>query len=160
MGNLDPTDLKSVKDRLLFYINYKNITPGRFEKMTKLSNGYIHNIVNTISDKTFENKIRPVFTDLNKVWILHGEGEMLIKESLLIDDKTCKQLNIDIKNLPHAEQMEMLHKQIKNLEDIIEKKDKENEDRLKSLVEVIAKERNAIIDVLQKAIKETKKESI
>ncbi|WP_288446174.1 helix-turn-helix domain-containing protein [uncultured Chryseobacterium sp.] len=72
------------------------------------------------------------------------------------DSKTIE----NIKNKPHDEQMGMLYERIGFLENLIEKKDKENEERIRMLVDVIAKERNAIIDVLVKSMKEQKKESM
>lgn len=66
----------TVKQRLIDYLAFKKIGQNRFEKMAGVSNGYIHNLKN--APKTLIlTKILQVAPDLNRVWLLTGEGEML-----------------------------------------------------------------------------------
>ena len=78
-NNLD-TEQNSVKNRLLQFLEYKNISQKRFEEMCGLSNGYVNNIRKSIKLDTYKEKIEPIFPELNKKWLLLGEGEMLIEE--------------------------------------------------------------------------------
>lgn len=150
------TEKSSVKERLIEFINHENLSQSKFEKKANLSNGYVNNIKNSISDKVFDFRIHPAFPHLNKVWLLHGIGEMKIG----LDADNSADKTSTIKNKPHDEQMKILYDRINDLEELMLAKDKENEERIKLLVEVIAKERNAIIDVIMKSFKEQKKESI
>lgn len=78
-NNLD-TEQNSVKNRLLQFLEHKNISQKRFEEMCGLSNGYVNNIRKSIKLDTYKEKIEPIFPELNKKWLLLGEGEMLIEE--------------------------------------------------------------------------------
>lgn len=66
----------TIKQRLISFIEYKNIPVRKFEILCKLSNGYIRSLRNAPSvDKL--SHILETFPDLNRVWLLTGEGEML-----------------------------------------------------------------------------------
>lgn len=78
-NNLD-TEQNSVKNRLLQFLEHKNISQKRFEEMCGLSNGYVNNIRKSIKLDTYKEKIEPIFPELNKKWLLLGEGEMLIED--------------------------------------------------------------------------------
>ena len=67
---------KTVKQRLIEYLKYKNIGQVKFAESIGLSRGYVNNIVNSIQPKTL-HKITMYYTDLNTSWLLTGEGEML-----------------------------------------------------------------------------------
>lgn len=95
--NTNNTELLSVKDRIIFFINSKNLSQRKFEILTNLSNGYINNIKNSISEKKFEDNIKPVFPELNKMWLLHGEGQMLIGEESQTKEAPFPELPIDQK---------------------------------------------------------------
>lgn len=67
----------SVKQRLIQYIRYKELSIRAFEKSVALSNGYINNITQSIS----ETKLKTItlhYPDLNPVWIIFGQGDMLL----------------------------------------------------------------------------------
>ena len=65
-----------IKDRIKSYIAHKEISQREFERRIKKSNGYVNNIVNTISADVI-NDISKEFDDLNINWLITGEGEML-----------------------------------------------------------------------------------
>lgn len=124
MKNTENTDLKSVKDRLIYFINSKGLSQGRFEKITNLSNGYVNNIKNTITDKTFDHKIKPSFPDLNKLWILHGDGDMIISAETTIStgskEDDFSKLSVDDKLNYLYKQNEDLKEENENLKDLLE----------------------------------------
>ncbi|WP_126654073.1 hypothetical protein [Chryseobacterium aureum] len=125
MENKTPenTEFLSVKERLIKFINEENLSQSKFEKKANLSNGYVNNIKNSISDKIFDFRIHPAFPHLNKIWLFHGIGEMKTE----IYKKENSSLDSPIKNKPHDEQMAILHKDILDLK-------KENEE-LKDMVD-------------------------
>lgn len=66
----------SVKERLLKYIEYKNLNKNKFEKICGLGVGYVSNISKSLGESGHE-KISNKFPELNMIWLLYGEGEML-----------------------------------------------------------------------------------
>lgn len=64
------------KDRITALLNHLNMTKHEFERVCGLSNGYVSKISKSIGYKGLE-KILEHFPQVNKNWILYGEGEML-----------------------------------------------------------------------------------
>lgn len=67
----------TTKDRLLKYIEHTGLATSRFENLCGLSNGYVRNLKSQIGEDKLSN-ILNVFPELSKIWLLTGEGEMLI----------------------------------------------------------------------------------
>lgn len=65
-----------VKDRLLSIINFLNMPVAVFERRCGLSNGYIKKCKGNIGAAKLDG-ILTAFPDLNREWLLYGEGEML-----------------------------------------------------------------------------------
>lgn len=70
------TDNQSVKDRLKIYIKYLGIGQSKFEKQCNLSNGYINNSKGNFGASKLEYILK-LHPELNREWLLTGEGEML-----------------------------------------------------------------------------------
>lgn len=67
---------QSVKQRLVNFIKYKSLSQKRFEESVGLSNGYINSLRHAPSDKKLRQIIE-VYPELNRVWLLTGEGQMI-----------------------------------------------------------------------------------
>lgn len=67
---------RTVKQRLMDFIQYKGLSQGKFERMCNMSNGYLNNLKKTIGSEKLQNVCR-AFPDLNTEWLLYGEGKML-----------------------------------------------------------------------------------
>lgn len=66
----------TIKERTYSFIEYKGITVKKFEELCGLSNGYISSMRKGFgSDKL--NNVLIMFPELNREWLLYGEGEML-----------------------------------------------------------------------------------
>lgn len=66
----------TIKERIYSFIEYKGITVKKFEELCGLSNGYISSMRKGFgSDKL--NNVLTMFPELNREWLLYGEGEML-----------------------------------------------------------------------------------
>lgn len=65
-----------IGERISEYASRKGITIAEFERISGLGNGYVRKIRNTVGRRKLED-ILAAFPDLNKVWLLTGEGEML-----------------------------------------------------------------------------------
>lgn len=66
----------TVKERLIHFLKYKRLSQKKFEETVGLSNGYVNNIRRSITEDKLQ-KIVLRFPDLNKSWLLFGEGEMI-----------------------------------------------------------------------------------
>lgn len=76
----------TVKQRLINFIKYKELSQKRFEGMIGAGNGYVKNISRGIgADK--QKRIKEVFPELNMAWLLLGEGNMLVEVVEHDDDK-------------------------------------------------------------------------
>lgn len=65
-----------VADRLNQFFQAKNLTNYQAEKVCGLSNGYFRNMRKAPSEKILES-ILNTFPELNKEWLLSGNGEMI-----------------------------------------------------------------------------------
>lgn len=69
----------SVKQRLMHFIESKNISVREFERLCGLSNGYMKSLRHAPkSDKL--SAILSTYPELNDTWLLTGEGSMLNEE--------------------------------------------------------------------------------
>ncbi len=67
--------MEELKERLLLYINSLGITKSEFERKSGLSNGYLNKLKGYVGQEKL-NCILEAYPDLNRVWLLTGEGEM------------------------------------------------------------------------------------
>lgn len=85
---------QTVKERLVRFIKYKKLSQKRFEETVGLSNGYVNNIRQSIT----QNKLQQIslcFPELNKAWLLTGEGNMLLDSDVtLIPPTTIKEYTV------------------------------------------------------------------
>lgn len=80
-----------MKKRLIEFLAYLCIGQTKFEEKVGLSRGLINKIKGDISLKTLY-KIETAYPDLNKEWLISGEGEMLRNNSNLYKDEQNKEL--------------------------------------------------------------------
>lgn len=66
----------AVKKRIYAFIESKGIPVKRFEELCGLSNGYISSMRKGFG-KDKLNNVLSVFPELNRDWLIYGEGEML-----------------------------------------------------------------------------------
>lgn len=63
-----------IGERISEYAAKKGITIADFERICGLGNGSVRKIRNTIGRRKLEDVLK-AFPDLNRVWLLTGEGE-------------------------------------------------------------------------------------
>lgn len=68
-----------MKDRIITYIKYIGVSQKRFEETVGVSNGYVNNVKASPSSTVLQ-KIFSACPDLNKDWLLTGEGPMLTSD--------------------------------------------------------------------------------
>lgn len=69
-------DISTIKNRIEKFIESQGIKRSVFERSCGLSNGYIRNLKENPSAAKIED-ILSMYPELNRVWLLSGEGEML-----------------------------------------------------------------------------------
>ena len=67
----------TVKDRLLTLIAEIGVSVNMFERICGLSQGYVKNLRKGLSEEMWE-RISRAYPDVSKVWLLTGEGDMLL----------------------------------------------------------------------------------
>ena len=70
------TENQTVKERLKIFIKYLDIGQGKFEKTCGFSNGNINNSKGNFGASKIEDILKK-YPELNRVWLMTGEGEML-----------------------------------------------------------------------------------
>lgn len=66
----------TVKQRLVQFIKMMHLTQKAFEERCGMGNGYVNSIRKGIGPEKMQDIIR-AFPELNRTWLLFGEGEML-----------------------------------------------------------------------------------
>ena len=78
-----------IKQRLLDFIDHKNLSVNRFCTMCGFSSAYVRNIQKTISQR-YLKIISKAFPDLNIHWLETGEGQMLNEViPINVQNNTC-----------------------------------------------------------------------
>ena len=92
----------AVKQRLVQFIKMMHLTQRAFEQRCGMSNGYVANIRKGIGEDYLLN-IAQQFPQLNRAWLLFGEGEMLKTTSTFSGDITIGDVNnSNISNVGHG----------------------------------------------------------
>lgn len=71
----------SIQERFQVFISYKHLSKRKFQNSIGVSNSYIQNIVNGISDDVL-NSIMKIYPELNTDWLLTGKGNMLLNPTV------------------------------------------------------------------------------
>lgn len=66
----------TISQRIKAFANYKRISIAEFEKRANLSNGYANNVSKGIGSEKLKG-ILEAFSELNREWLLYGEGSMI-----------------------------------------------------------------------------------
>lgn len=103
-----------VKDRLKLFIASKGLTNQRFESEAGLSNGYVANMRKGVGNDALE-RISNKFPELNKSWLLTGEGNMLKEQSVSTNSENTNQQSDDMTIQKLLEALERNDEQINSL---------------------------------------------
>lgn len=104
----------TTKDRTLRFITLKGLSVKKFEEMCGLSNGYINSMKSGYGSNKL-SQVLSVFPELNRDWLVYGEGEML-KISPSIITPTQSEVAVEEKPIGDDALIAELRAQIERLE--------------------------------------------
>lgn len=125
---MENKEKQSVKDRILIFINSSGETKSSFEKRCNLSNGYLNQLRSSPSlDKLSD--ILKNYPQLNKVWLLSGEGEMLVSSTNISDSPVIVTGSNNTCNGNNINSNEVVGRLIEQMKMQFEEKDKQIEEK-------------------------------
>lgn len=86
----------TVKERTIEFITHKGITMKSFETQCDLSTGYVTSMRKSFGTEKLNNVLK-AFPELNRDWLLYGEGEMLKPE---IEDSEANETTNEEDEIP------------------------------------------------------------
>lgn len=69
-----------IKERTIQFVKHKGLKMKEFEELCKLSSGYVTSMRKGYGQEKLNN-VLTVFPELNREWLLYGEGSMLNEDS-------------------------------------------------------------------------------
>lgn len=78
-----PAEMSSVRGRVYRFIERKELSVRDFERSIGASNGYVSSIRRSIGAERLSD-ILATYPDLNRDWLLYGEGSMLLSDNPMI----------------------------------------------------------------------------
>jgi hypothetical protein len=78
---------KTVKQRLVKFAEFRNLSISKFESLCGLGNGYVGKLKSEPGSRKLEDILK-TFPELNRAWLLFGEGEMLKTTTTISGDIT------------------------------------------------------------------------
>lgn len=148
-----------MKNRLIEFLKYLGIGQDRFAKNVGLSRGYVNNIKDNITMKTVD-KILRAYPELNKNWLLTGEGEMLnknclgnLQSDLYKKDKTNQILSIQIEpNFNEIIAIEKVNIEIEKIKAESLKKVADSHGILVNSHDILIKDHDKLIDLFKDSL--------
>lgn len=122
----------SVSGRIRIFIASKGIHVSDFERICGLSNGAVSKMGNGTRRSTID-KISTAFPDLNKYWLMTGEGDMLKsrKSQVVHGNNNIVQVtsggnntNITSRNNDNSAEIAVLREQVKHLTELLGEKER------------------------------------
>ncbi len=113
---------ETVKQRLIKYLEHKKIGRNKFETLAGISLGYITNLKNAPKEQQLV-KILQAAPDLDRVWLLTGEGEMIKpngNSAVANGDKSVAAINSNVNTAPDT----LMAERIKSLEALLAEKER------------------------------------
>ena len=96
--------METIKDRILVFLGNKKITKSAFEIAVGLSNGYMNSLRHSPKNEKIM-KILETYPELNKIWLLSGDGEMFNKKDSVEKDNLLYEISCLKKRVAFIEQI-------------------------------------------------------
>lgn len=109
----------TTKDRTLRFIAHKGLSVKKFEEICGLSNGYLNSMKSGYGNSKLAQVLR-AFPELNRDWLVYGEGEMIKGESIQQEETLTPVPTIDVTPMQEDTLVAELRAQIERLESKID----------------------------------------
>lgn len=129
---------QTVKDRLKIFIKYLGIGQAKFEKKCNLSNGYINNSKGNYGASKLDYILR-MFPELNRDWLLYGEGEMLKSSVQEVKGDNNTQIAGNSNNVNTSAEMQIALNEISEMRKLIQEQIRINKEQTDKFLSIIDK---------------------
>ena len=130
MLNINTNMESPIKQRLVEFIKFKNLSYSKFERMINAGNGFVNNLSKGLGAEKL-SQISAVFPEIDTQWLITGEGNM-IKAHIIQKNQSGDNINGQSVTVNKTE-AEKLLEVISSYQEIIRKKD-EQIDRLLEII--------------------------
>jgi hypothetical protein len=110
----------TIKQRLAQYLEYLGIGQAKFAEIIGVSRGFANNVGDSIRTENLE-KIKNHFPELNTIWLLTGEGEMLKTGSVIQKIGNNCAHNTQVAG---SSEVAVLKERVRCLESLVEEKER------------------------------------
>lgn len=133
--NLYHADIMNVKERIILFVGTKEMPIKAFEELCGLSNGYVSSMRKGFGSEKLNNVLF-AFPELNRNWLLFGEGEMLVEnaEKREAEEKNVVKIPVDVWDV------------IKNQAESLKSKDSQMDEIIALLKEQMSKKNAVTVD--------------
>lgn len=134
----------SIKERTIEFVRYKGIKMKVFEERCGLSSGYVTSMRQGFGSDKLNNVLR-AFPELNRDWLLYGEGEMIIGSGSVVQSNqngdNINGTHIEVSKTDSGKLVDVILQQSAQLTKSQEQLSKSQEqiDRLITIIEQIKK---------------------
>ena len=127
----------TVKDRTIEFIRFKKLSMKEFENMCGLSSGYVTSMRKSFGvDKL--NNVLTAFPELNREWLLYGEGEMLRTVTQEAHGNNNTQI-ANSSNIGNSEVAEKALNELSEMRKLLDKAIQNNKEQAERFFEIINK---------------------
>ena len=127
----------TVKDRTIEFIRFKKLSMKEFENMCGLSSGYVTSMRKSFGvDKL--NNVLTAFPELNREWLLYGEGDMLRTVTQEAHGNNNTQI-ANSSNIGNSEVAEKALSELSEMRKLLDKAIQNNKEQAERFFEIINK---------------------
>lgn len=129
---------QTVKDRLKIFIKHLGVGQGKFEKNCNLSNGYINNSKGNFGASKLEDILK-IYPELNRIWLLTGEGEMLKSSVQEVKGDNNTQIAGNSNNVNTSAEMQIALNEISEMRKLVQEQIRINKEQTDKFLSIIDK---------------------
>ena len=128
----------NVKERINVFIEYKGIPIKKFEEKCGLSNGYISSMRKGFGEEKLNNVLKE-FPELNREWLLYGEGEMLKSSVQEARGDNNTQIAGNSNNVNTSAEMQIALNEISEMRKLVQEQVRINKEQTDKFLAIIEK---------------------
>ena len=127
--------MSTIKERTIEFVKSQGITMKHFEQKCRLSTGYVTSMRKGFGSEKLQN-VLTAFPQLNRDWLLYGEGTMLNNCNTNVTDKTKEKE--EVSDTAADPLLTALH-EIVEMRKLFQEQVKNNQTQFNKFIEIIEK---------------------